>query len=81
MTEEWVCSSVSNVPAVVNVTSRDRRVVVFFSVTEVTKTLEPRRIVQVGSPKGITLKEEQSGVPRAPAEEEKRNAEDKVTQR
>lgn len=39
------------------------------------------RIVQVGSPKGITLKEEQSGVPRAPAEEEKRNAEDKVTQK
>lgn len=53
----------------------------FFSVTEVTKALEPRRIVQVGSPKGIILKEEQSGVPRAPAEEEKRNAEDKVTQR
>lgn len=55
--------------------------VVFFGVTEVTKALESRRIVQVGSPKGTTLKEEQSGVPRAPAEEEKPNAEDKVTQK
>lgn len=54
---------------------------VFFSVTEVTKVLEPRRIVQVGSPKGIPLKEEPSRVPRALAEEKKRNAEDKVTQR